>query len=87
MGRSYRNFDTDVTVYYLIPFNLIINILRNLLSNIRWKWISESKRNWEISRAVVARFNEGYNQGLSIGYNSGYEIGYRKGYKDGKNKT
>ena len=62
-GLAYRRFDMDVSIYYPIPFNLIVAFFREV-----WFWIAFKH---------IRLQREGFNKGYMKGYGEGVKRGKR----------
>lgn len=73
IGYTYFEFDTDVGVYHLIPFNRIIRALKDLLYWIRWGKAKEElfAKKMDINKRS---YDKGFRDGEKIGYDKGLLI-------------
>jgi hypothetical protein len=81
LGYSYRNFDRDTIVYYLIPFNWIFRICRSIWNWIRYYWqdkdsgFTPERKAYQAGQESMLRL---CTPGLKAEYNKGYERGWKE---------
>lgn len=65
-GFTYYDFDRDVTIYHLIPINIIVAVYRHIWIWFKWR-VFDSFRGKQYKWAIKAAYDEGYSKGFLAG--------------------
>lgn len=85
LGYSYRDYERDVRVFYLIPFNWIFRFFRTIINFIRYYWQGRDSGHTPENKAYQA----GLYKGMEIernAHNRQAELMYDRGWNDAINE-